>query len=119
VGLLRACTWTRLLISLCWVPATVHAQSPDGGPRVVASDLMPWSPAALAKPLRVIERQARLSRAEKGALIGALALGTTAAVIRATMCERGESCTGPTIGWGLMGATVGAVVGGLVLGAGE
>ena len=57
--------------------------------------------------------------AENGALIGALALGTTAAVIRASMCERGESCTGPTIGWGLMGATVGAVVGGLVLGAGD
>ena len=48
--------------------------------------------------------------------MGALALGATAALIRASMCESGDSCTGPTIGWGLMGATVGAVLGGLVAG---
>jgi hypothetical protein len=58
--------------------------------------------------------RAALSRGERGALEGALALGTTAAVIRASMCERGESCTGPTIGWGLMGTTIGVVLGSLI-----
>jgi hypothetical protein len=109
---MRAYLWTGLLIGFSWAPAAVHAQSPAGGPRIEVWAI-PWSPSARASA-PANRPQAALSRGERGALAGALALGTTAAVIRASMCERGESCTGPTIGWGLMGATVGAVLGSLI-----
>ena len=63
-------------------------------------------------------RQAKDHRWE-GVAIGAGALGLTAAVLRASACGRDDSatrdsCLGPTAIWGLMGATVGAVVGGLI-----
>jgi hypothetical protein len=108
-----------LLIILCWVPGTLQAQSPDGGPRIHATTMLQWRPTASTTDLIRGDQDAAFSRAEKGALIGAIALGIPAAVIRASMCESGKNCTGPTILWGVMGATVGAVIGGLVLGTGE
>jgi hypothetical protein len=56
----------------------------------------------------------------EGAIIGAAALGAGGAVLRAAWCGNDDSasaprdCTGTTIVWGLMGATVGAVAGGLL-----
>lgn len=54
------------------------------------------------------------NRQVRGALIGALVLGTAMAVVGSQSCEANESCTGTTIGFGLIGATIGAVVGGIL-----
>lgn len=54
------------------------------------------------------------NRQVRGALIGAVVLGTAMAVVGSQQCEANESCTGTTIGFGLIGATVGAVIGGIL-----
>lgn len=115
---MRTCLWAALLIGPWCPPAAAHAQSTGGGPRIEASWVISSSLSTPA-PAAASRHRAALSRGEKGALAGALALGATAAVIRASMCESGDSCIGPTIGWGLMGATVGAVLGGLIAARGE
>jgi hypothetical protein len=96
---MRTCLWAGLLIGFWYSPA--NAQSAVGGPRIEASWVVS-SGVSAPSPAATTRHEAALSRGEKGALAGALALGATAAVIRASMCESGESCTGPTIGWGLM-----------------
>jgi hypothetical protein len=74
----------------------------------------------LSPSVRLDVRRARSTgQGSKGALAGALFLGTIAGIARGGMCERGGSCAGPVIMWGLMGGTVGAVIGGLVAGAAE
>jgi hypothetical protein len=80
----------------------------------------PWTLAALPRSADLdVARTQATGRGAKGAVGGALLLGTVAAIVRAGMCERGDSCTGPVVMWSLMGATVGAVLGGLLAGATE
>jgi hypothetical protein len=77
-----------------------------------------WEPATFPESAYLDGEGAQaMGRGAQGAVAGGLLLGTAAAVVRAALCDRGESCTGPTIIWGLMGATVGAVAGGLIAGA--
>ena len=113
---MRICLGAGLVMAFWYSPA--YAQSPAGGPRIEAGWMIP---PGVSAPSSAAGRRhgAALSRGERGALAGALVLGTMAAVIRTSMCERGESCTGPTLGWGVMGATVGAVLGGLIAARGE
>jgi len=108
-------------ILILWsTAAAAQAAPPVDGPRVGASWPVPWEPSQpTAAADRGYTQMAAMGRGMKGALAGAVLLGTTAAVIRGSMCDRRESCIGPTVLWGLMGATVGAVVGGLIAGATE
>ena len=83
---------------------------------------LPLEPAAPRAPLpsgAALMAGARDHRWE-GAIVGAAVLGVGGAVLRAAWCGNDDSasapsdCTGPTILWGLMGATVGAVAGGFI-----
>jgi hypothetical protein len=106
---------------LLWAhPLDAQTSATGTGPRLTANWIHRWDPAALSRSadLAGVRTQA-MGRGAKAAVGGALLLGMAAALVRAGMCERGNSCTGPVIMWGLMGATVGAVVGGLLAGATE
>jgi hypothetical protein len=119
---MRARWWAALLL-LCFTQrglaqAPLPGSSGLSGPRLQAS----WMQAAAPerRPARLDLAGARaVSRGMKGALVGAVVLGTAAAMLRASMCERGESCAGPVLMWGLMAGTVGAAVGGLAAGSTE
>lgn len=55
----------------------------------------------------------------EGVAIGGGAFGLTAALLRASWCNQDnsaatENCVGTSVLWGLMGATVGTVVGGFI-----
>jgi hypothetical protein len=117
---MRTCRWAGLLILLGAHPIEAQTSPAGIGPRMPADWIHPWEPVALSRSAdRDVARAQAMGRGTKGAVGGALLLGTAAAMVRAGMCERGHSCTGPVIMWGLLGATVGAVVGGLVAGATE
>ena len=119
---MRARWWAGLLLLCCaqrgLAQAPLSGSSVPSGPRLQA----PWMQAAgpERRPVQLDLARARaMSRGMKGALVGAVVLGTAAAMLRASMCEHGESCAGPVLMWGLMGGTVGAAVGGLAAGSTE
>ena len=92
------------------------------GPSVLRSVFTPPMPSETSQSregLNSAALQVSSANGEKGAIFGALILGTAAAVVGSQLCEKGEDCTGTAIGFGLMGATVGAVVGAFIGSAAE
>jgi hypothetical protein len=117
---MRTRRWAGLLMLLWAHPLEAQTSATGIGPRMKTTWIHPWAPAALSRSADLdVARTQATGRGAKGAVGGALLLGTVAAIVRAGMCERGDSCTGPVVMWGLMGATVGAVLGGLLAGATE
>lgn len=119
---MRARWWAGLLLLCCTQRGL--AQAPSGssgpsGPRLQVAWMQPAAPPEHRVARLDLARARAMSRGMKGALVGAAVLGTAAAMLRASMCERGESCAGPVLMWGLMGGTVGAAVGGLAAGSTE
>ena len=50
----------------------------------------------------------------EGIVLGGLLVGLGGALLGNSLCEAEEDCTRPTVGIGLIGATLGVVVGGIV-----
>jgi hypothetical protein len=99
---------------------SVHAVVPQS--RVLRSSLdLPeesyTSRASRIVPLSIPSLGAPTS--SRRILIGAIVGGVGLAIAGSQLCERGESCTKTVIGFGLIGATLGAVVGGLLGGSGS
>jgi uncharacterized protein YcfJ len=67
-------------------------------------------PSRTPQPLHSLHRR-QVSDGERGALLGAAVGGIGLALLGSQLCERNKSCTGTVIGFALVGATGGAVIG--------
>jgi uncharacterized protein YcfJ len=72
-------------------------------------------PSRMPRPLHLLHRR-QVSDGERGALLGAAVGGIGLALLGSQLCERNKSCTGTVIGFALVGATVGAVIGAFAAG---
>ena len=69
---------------------------------------VPWAEAPVSATGFVSEHS------RNGIFLGAIAGGVGLALLGSQLCQRGESCTRTVIGFALIGATIGAVVGGII-----
>ncbi len=86
-------------------------------PSILRSVVVPRLPAEASQAPQHLDTgvfRQKAGSGVKGAIVGALLLGTAAAVAGSQLCEKGEDCTGTAIGFGLIGATIGAVIGAFV-----
>jgi hypothetical protein len=99
--------WTR--------PALAQIAAGEAGPRF-SVHWERWQPEALIRSqLLGAPREARRSNARaKWPIAGALVGGALSAAVANALCERQSGCTGPTLKWGLIGGSLGAVVGALI-----
>lgn len=111
---MRAYVWGMLAVLIWNHPVSAQASAAAPGPRLVASWSDTWEPASLtAAPLVGTVRARALGRGTQWAIGGALVVGILSAAVANTLCER-SSCSGPTLTWGVIGAGLGAVLGGLI-----
>lgn len=111
---MRAYVWGMLALLIWNHPVSAQASAVAPGPRLVTSWSDTWEPASLtAAPLAGTVRARALGRGTKWAIGGALVVGILSAAVANTLCER-SSCSGPTLTWGVIGAGLGAVLGGLI-----